>query len=63
MPVVLVEVTATGTQTVREKDDIMEQTIEAIRGHLRRRGLRADGCKEVLAGRLHEHLLHEARVS
>ena len=60
MPVALV---ATGTQTVREMADLRESTVEAIRGHLRRRGLRADGTKEVLALRLHEHLLHEARVS
>ena len=60
MPVALV---ATGTQTVREMADLRESTVEAIRGHLRRRGLRVAGTKEVLALRLHEHLLHEARVS
>ena len=52
-----------GTQTVRDKDEIMESTIDTIRTQMRKRGLRADGCKEQLASRLHEALLREARVS
>ena len=59
--VVEVEVRDTGTQTVRDVDEIMDHTIDAIRGQLRMRGLRGTGSKEQLAVRLHEHLLHEAR--
>ena len=58
--IVLVEV---GTQTVRDKADILQNTCEAIKKDLRRRGMRADGYKADLAERLHEHLLHEARVA
>ena len=58
--IVLVEV---GTQTVRDKADILQNTCEATKKDLRRRGMRADGYTEDLAERLHEHLLHEARVA
>ena len=58
--IVLVEV---GTQTVRDKSDILQNTCESIKTELRRRGMRADGYKHDLAERLHAHLMHEARVS
>ena len=49
--VALVEVTDIGTQTVTDKEEIMDQTIEAIRGHLRRRGgLRACVCADGAGG-------------
>ena len=55
-----VKVRRTTAQTVRGVDEIMDHTIDAIRGELRMRGLRGTGAKQQLALRLHEHLLHEA---